>query len=272
MQIIQLPIILIKEAIMKRFLCLLFVAFLILTLSVSAFATVEVEDSLTFDIQVYEILENSKKNNTVKIYNGYFIGYFAEEVPIDEIIQDENLLDPYYVVRNGFQNAEYFYMKDNQAYKITINPPDLGKTLDYITSPEQVLRSLPNSVELQNVYYLNSESSYNGIYIYYVTDKGDYVYYQENANDDDGYLFALSEFYDIAKEAYEIIQEENTGNLYELPIGGPTLLSDIVDISEYQITPGNPVLLYVGLAAAVGIVGVGVFLLVRRKRTRRASR
>ena len=66
---------------MKRFLCLLFVAFLILTLSVSAFATAEVEDSLTFDIQVYEILENSKKNNTVKIYNGYFIGYFAEENP-----------------------------------------------------------------------------------------------------------------------------------------------------------------------------------------------
>ena len=257
---------------MKKVLCLFIVAIVLSVCSMPAFSVIEREDSLTFETQVFEILDGAKQGNTIKIYNGHFIQYFAEDVPIHEIIQDENLLKPYYVVKNGLQTAEYFYIEDNQANRITINPPSLDKTLEYVTSPNKVLKALSEKVSIQNIYYLNSESSYSGIYIYYVTDKGDYIYYQDAANDDAGYLFALTDFCNVAKEAYAIIKGENTGNLYELPTGGPTLLSDIVDISEYQITPETPTVFYVCIAVTLVIAtGVVTVLLLQKKRKSLAS-
>ena len=254
---------------MKKALCLFIVVIVLSVCSMPVFSVVEREDSLTFETQVFEILDGAKQGNTIKIYNGHFIQYFAEDVPIHEIIQDENLLKPYYVVKNGLQTAEYFYIEDNQANRITINPPSLDKTLEYVTSPDKVLKALSEKASIQNIYYLNSESSYSGIYIYYVTDKGDYIYYQDAANDDAGYLFALTDFCNVAKEAYAIIKGENTGNLYELPTGGPTLLSDLVDISEYQVTPGRSMGLYIGLVAiAVVMTGAGIVFVIWKKRKR----
>ena len=261
---------------MKKYVCFITICLFIL-FSFSIFANEGIEDSLSFSDSVYQTIENSNKDNTIKIFNGTFMHLFGQRKGIEEIISDENLLEPYYAVKGRFSSAEYYYIREGASCKISIHPPELDSTLSYVLNPSLILNKVSPFLSAQHIYYLNGDASHDGIYIYYQTEKGDYVYYQEFASDAEGYLFPVDDFYAIAEEVETTFQaekqeREHLDSIQKYLFGGPTLLSDIVDISEYQITPGNPVLLYVGLAAAVGIVGVGVFLLVRRKRARRASR
>lgn len=258
-----------EEAMKKKKLTCVFLVICIFCFPIMLFSADAIdEDSITFDATVFEKIDNASRSNTIKIYNGLFLQYFAKRIPIDEIIRDENLLDPYYVVKSGLKNAEYFYIRNNQAQPIKVNPPKLDKTLVFVTSPERILNSVSSHLSVQKVYYLNSDSSYNGIYLYYVTTQGDYIYYQEHAADDNGYLFTLEEFYDISLAAYEKIKADNTGNVWELPAGGPTFLSDVVDISAYRITPQTPIALYVGIAVALVACGAVALIFIRRRRTK----
>ena len=257
-----------KFAVFSIALCL-FVAFVF-----SLSAAQDRGDSLIFSDSVYQAIESASQNNTVKIYNGTFMYLFGQRKSIEQIITDENLLESYYAVKGMFSSAEYYYIRDGVSQKISINPPELDSTLKYVLSPSQILNQVSPFLSVQNVYYLNGDASHDGIYIYYRTTKGDYVYYQEYASDTSGYLFPVNDFYEIAETVESASQmekqeRENLDSAHKYLFGGPTLLSDIVDISEYQVTPGRSMGLYIGLAAiAVVMTGAGIVFVIWKKRKR----
>ena len=49
-------------------------------------------------------------------------------------------------------------------------------------------------------------------------------------------------------------EKEHLDSIHKYLFGGPTLLSDIVDISSYRITPRNSVALYVGTGLLISTV------------------
>ena len=77
----------------------------------------------------------------------------------------------------------------------------------YTQSPELVFNF---SIKINKIYCLDSFGNPTGGYIYYETDHGEYILFQEHANSKDTYLFPLSDFYEFAKlynDAYWDIDE-----------------------------------------------------------------
>ena len=244
------------------------VAFLLIvtlfTLGATAFISADSvkEDSRFVDSFVLEKIEGANVSNTIKIYNGVFMYLFAEGKTIEEIINDPSILETYYAVREGLG---YSYYAERQGEMRTIIAGADRKALSYVSSPKQVLSKASPFLSVKNVYYLDGDSSYDGIYIYYETDKGDYVYYKEYAEAEDGYLFPVKEFYKLAKEV-EAVREKN-----KYGYGGPTLLSSVVDISSYKVTPMNPLLVALGALVGVAAVAVLAVVLVKKKRAKTSS-
>ena len=255
---------------MKKIICLSISMLLFIFIVFGASADDIKTDSLTFSDSVYERIDNANHSNTIQIYNGTFMHLFAERKSIEEIVTDESLLDPYYAVKGIFSSPEYYYVKDGTSQKISVNSPAIDSTLRYVTSPNSVLNHISPFLAVQNVYYLNGDASHDGIYIYYKTSKGDYIYYKDYAEAEESYLFPLEDFYCMAETMEEKVQrekqeKEHLDSIHKYLFGGPTLLSDIVDISSYRITPRNSVALYVGIAVIVLAVGAVAFVLIRRK-------
>ena len=167
---------------MKKYVCFITICLFIL-FSFSIFANEGIEDSLSFSDSVYQTIENANKDNTIKIFNGTFMHLFGQRKGIEEIISDENLLEPYYAVKGRFSSAEYYYIREGASCKISIHPPELDSTLSYVLNPSLILNKVSPFLSAQHIYYLNGDASHDGIYIYYQTEKGDYVYYQEFASD-----------------------------------------------------------------------------------------
>ena len=239
------------------------VAFLLIvtlfTLGMTSFVSA---DSRLVDSSVLENIEEAKASNTIKIYHGMFMWLFAEGKSIEEIIGDSSLLTPYYAVREGLG---YSYYAERQGEMRTIIAGADRKALSYVSSPKQVLSKASPFLSVKNVYYLDGDSSRDGIYIYYETDKGDYVYYKEYAEAEYGYLFPVKEFYDFAK----IVEAEREKNRFSE--GGPTLLSDVVDISSYKVTPISPLLVALGIFACVAAIAVLAVIIVKKKRAKTSS-
>lgn len=261
---------------MKKIICFL-IAIVLFTFQVFYVFADDVEaDSLTFSDSIYDVINTANKNNTIKIYNGTFMHLFAERKNIEEIITDESLLAPYYAVQGIFSSPEYYYVDGEDSQKIGINPPEIGSTLRYITSPLMVLNQVSPFISVQNVYYLNGDASHDGIYIYYKTNKGDYVFYKEYATAEESYLFPLEDFYCMAETMEAKLQQEkqereHLDSVHKYLFGGPTLLSDVADISSYRVTPQSPLLLYAGIAAALFAVGAAVVIVLLRRRPKKTE-
>lgn len=261
---------------MKKIVCISISALLFIFIVFGVSADALKSDSLVFSDSVYESIDNANRNNTIQIYNGTFMHLFAERKSIEEIITDESMLEPYYAVKGVFSSPEYYYIKDGASQKISINPLAIDSTLRYVTSPDSVLNHISPFLTVQNVYYLNGDASHDGIYIYYKTSKGDYIYYKDYAEAEESYLFPLEDFYSLAETMTEKLQQEkqereHLDSIHKYLFGGPTLLSDVVDISSYRVTPQNPVFLYIGIVVVILAVGTVLFVFIRKKRSRTAS-
>ena len=141
---------------MKKYVCFITICLFIL-FSFSIFANEGIEDSLSFSDSVYQTIENAHKDNTIKIFNGTFMHLFGQRKGIEEIISDENLLEPYYAVKGRFSSAEYYYIREGASCKISIHPPELDSTLSYVLNPSLILNKVSPFLSAQHIYYLNGD-------------------------------------------------------------------------------------------------------------------
>lgn len=237
-------------------------------------------DSINIDPQERQTVQTSDDDTVIKLYSGIFIKVFSEKKEINTIISGQNILEEIYMLKtDDVIKYKHFYNDTLVEITQTHHLSGWNQFSTYAISPDNVFDS---SVTVNNIYCLSGESSHDGVYIYYVTDKGDYVLYKEYLSSDKEYLFPINDFYDFAKIVYDDrvqnkdmegsgtpIEElldlktyEFDSNAYDTnskATGSDSNASEIGDIGAYK--KSNTVII-VTIIASVIVIGCGAFLAV----------
>ena len=212
-----------REYFLQRILCF-FVALLIL-LSCTVVASGAVDyDSVNIPPDEFSSVQESKKDIVVKLYNSSYMKGFSQGKSVEEMIST-SLQTVYMVIEQPFKNNITYkaYYKDGKLYDLAF-PTDWSEFYIYAISTDLVFDS---SIKVNKVYCLDGEPSHNGVYIYYETNKGDYVLFKEYLTAEDTYLFPIEDFRDFAKAVCEE-NERNKG-----ADGGEKNINEIYDLDSY---------------------------------------
>lgn len=223
-------------------------------------------DAVRIDEQSVAKFRNYDSDRIIRIYNGYYMWGFAEGKPIAELLEAPYVLEEVYFIASP-KSGEGIYKVERDGVIQTIHMSyDEGKELhDIIMSHEDLMqRFVSSDVEIANLYCLDGEPSHDGIYLYFVTNQGDYVYYKESAFLEEEYLFPVQDFYDFAKVIHEARVKNKDGDGWMRPV------EELYDLSSYKIdtsTKESGILVWILLAVVVAILGGhGVLKVLRRKK------
>lgn len=152
-----------------------------------------------------ELLRIEETDVIIKYYGAkMFMKEFAENGTIDSIIDESPI---FYVVWSEKDPDNPKYIRNKNGELITgFTGVDHSFLLNHTLGAEELLRSkITFDFEIKNIYFLYGGD--DGIYIYYVTSVGDYVYYKLHEKAEKEYVFPIEEFLEFAKEAVEYIPE-----------------------------------------------------------------
>lgn len=243
---------------------------LALTLSIGGFAVELNEDSVKINNEVKNKMKDKSDDVVLILYSASFMHRFAEKIEIEDMISyDVN--EKYLVVS-----------KDSYQYKRIINNDDIvtiqyastdwSETYKNAINPKAVFEAIDSEIIIYQIYCLDGASNHDGHYIYYKTNKGDFVFYKQYSIVEKEYLMPIEKFYEFA----EIAWAERTK--YPENDGGILDLSQIYDLSDYEIkidysqTPGNlktHKLYAIIVACAVlvlGACGITMFFISKNKK------
>lgn len=186
-------------------------------------------DSIKLTEKEKNDLQIKSSDTAIRMYNSMYTPFFAEGMSIDEILT-HNSMSYIYMIKSITGKIRYMhYWRDGNTYKITNGIPiDWSDFYRYAVTPHLVLDS---TIQVKAVYCLHGEANYDGAYIYYVTNQGDYILYREYASADAQYLIPVQELYGIAKKVVDSNKE--TGD--ELLYGGSPVITELCDLSAYQV-------------------------------------
>lgn len=197
------------------------------------------KDSVTFDENDYKIFQCDESDTLIRIYNGFYMVGFANGATIEELTGNRYTLSEIYGVISENSSSIDAFMKLVDGKPVRITEP--LKTCDIIPnkvfSYESVFSAsnvvgLSEEIIVEEIYCLDGSSSANGLYIYYVTSKGDFVFFKQDVGIKEEYLLPLSEFYKFAAK----VQEEITLNSDSDGIGVSSLdLQEIFYLSDYLL-------------------------------------
>lgn len=220
-------------------------------------------DSISIPSTIADEYKTNPSHNVIfRFYNGYFMLGFAQKATIQEIINN-----PDYVLEEVYATSvdgiTMYRAKRNGTLTDPLDHHSEGNIFrNYALSPNKLFKKSTFSssdLTIDSIYCLDGEPSHDGIYIYFTTNKGDYIYYKEYASAEKEYLFPINEFYDFAKAiADERIQNGALDGAFK-PI------EEIYNIANYEITEKNtPILswllpLIIFLLIAAGCI-IGLFL------------
>lgn len=220
-------------------------------------------DSISIPSTIADEYKTHSSDNVIfRFYNGYFMLGFAQKETIQELTSNPNyVLEEVYAT--SFDGITTYKAKRNGMLTDPLNHHSEGNIFcNYALSPNKLFKKLnfsSSDLTINSIYCLDGEPSHDGIYIYFVTNKGDYVYYKEYASAEKEYLFPINEFYDFAKAiADERIQNGDRDGAFK-PI------EEIYNIANYEITEKNtPILswllpLIIFLLITTGCI-IGLFL------------
>ena len=158
-------------------------------------------------------------------------------------------------------------MRNGNLEHVTISVSDWSEFYKYAVYPERVFGAF---TEVYNVYCLNGNASHDGVYIYYVTDKGDYVLYKEFLSSSEQFLFPVEDFYVYAKDVWELRFSPDG-----VDGGGmPELSEDILNYRDnykfvsrdnYKFTDYTIIYYIVIAVVLVGGVSAGIVILKKRR-------
>ena len=131
----------------------------------------------------------------IKLYYGTFMHRFEGHEDVMNMIEKAHTR---YMIVPSSGRIYYKVIRDGTCYKLG---SDTGTIIwsgfyTYTQSPELVF-NFP--IKINKIYCLDSFGNPDGGYIYYETDHGEYILFQEHANSKDTYLFPLSDFYEFIK-------------------------------------------------------------------------
>lgn len=214
----------------KVIIFILISAMLVSCLMIGAYA-MNNNDSVKIDTEVMNKFKEKESDTVIMLlYNGMFMYAFAEKQTIEEIVSGNCVLSQNIMVMTD--SVIKYKVERNERIVTLRQTTDWSKLYKYAVKPSRILSNISPKLEVKNVYCLDGEPSHDGVYIYYSTDKGDYIYYKEYLIAEKEYLFPLNDFYEFAS----IVQEER--NLNKDRDGGGRSIDELYDLGKYEIKTG----------------------------------
>lgn len=180
---------------MKKHLLLVICVCLIICLiiSLTPVSLAKDYDSLHMSENEVSMLHLPDDYVVVKLYSGSYMSKFAAQESIETILQRTT---PLYMVISSDAEITYYVIREGESSKITTGKiSDWSQFYKYALSPEKIFGKRK---KVYNVYCLEGEHSYNGVYILFETSKGTYVLYKQFLLADEMYIFPIDEFYQYA--------------------------------------------------------------------------
>ena len=176
------------------------------------------------------ILNPKNEDKLIKYYSCIATGAFYKGMTVEEAISSSEFVREasyLYQTRGGVSDAGirdgkllFYSFQDVFIIQWSIN--FLNDWINVLYNSE-LTKDLYNSLEVERLYFLSEGHNYGGLYLYIVTNNGDYIYFQRT-HIDDKYLVTLDVFYDICKNMYPNNAEQDGSSL----IGS-------MDISDYKV-------------------------------------
>ncbi|NLG05308.1 MAG: hypothetical protein GX567_16025 [Clostridia bacterium] len=204
----------------------------------------------------------------VKEYRIFFTFSFCDFNGIDDIINDVETNEIYYVLFNSKIQTYYYTQKDELLKTKTDSSMEYKEyMISKMLNEKDVLKNISSDINVNNV-YLFEDYSRLGTIIYYETDKGDYVYYPSYYDIKGNrieYLVPVEKF----SELMIAVKKERDRVPYSA--GGAEDISLLYDLTPYVIdtTPKPLNMFFVFGLASAGLVVVGLLVVVALKFVKR---
>ncbi len=225
-------------------------------------------DSAVTDPEVIAKLELQEGETAIRFYEMDFVGRFSKCADVDEVLKKRDGLSIGYMVLNQevvvrkYLEKDGLFQRDDERHITAAKKEILHEYLHH-----DALKQVSETIQIEKMYMIESDGIgmlCTGSAIYYETDMGPYVYYQESAGPE--YLFTAEEFQD-AMAYYAWVVENHIR-------GGASLSDGERDFSRYDIHSENFYLnqtsfpwVYVLAGGAIVLVGaLAVAVLLKRKK------
>ncbi|MBR2987902.1 MAG: hypothetical protein IKC63_07760 [Clostridia bacterium] len=196
-------------------------------------------DSLAVSHSETAAIRNDGVLAVLKLYRGSFMTDFASRLSVETMLAKDDVQESYVSV-SSLSLSEYQKNADGSFTSLhsSLNNSPLRATVNTIFSPDSLFDSTAvtkssEKIEVLKLYCLDGTASRDGFYLYFVTTKGDYVYYHDYTRGEisveyPGVLMPLDQFYAFAS----LVTEKRASISY-----GDVTPEDIVgmDLAPYLV-------------------------------------
>lgn len=253
---------------MKKTVLALFLT-VVIVFSLTAFVFADEIDSRAISSEEKELLGAGNNDILIRVFNGAFLYGFTLGASIDELTGPKYVLEEMIVsYRQGVPDSAVCYRIDDSVANKIDGLESAASVFAQYTSGSAVDK-LEKKIKgtISSIVCLCGETSYDGIYVYYKTDKEDYVLYKEYASAEKTYLFPFADFQTVTKEyrkkKMEMLYDENG----EVRKGGSLRLEDAVNVGKYEFSLNAIEGWIITIGATAGLA-IAVFIVIRRVRSK----
>lgn len=234
-------------------------------------------DAVLNDATKYEDSSKYYENGKfIRYYEcGSIIFYFSKYNNVEPFISEPKAVTERYMLISGPVFYQYIIADDKViGGSNTFSQSDQEYIRNYVLNYEYVLKQLPQSPEIKNVYYFELTQPYYHDAIYFETSSGDYIMYREEEGGS-AYLFTAEEFHKYAQDVYNYILEnqyDEEGNAIDGAFD-----PNAFDPGDYTSLSfrAKPVIKWYhivgGAIIAVALLSVAATMIVRLKKRNKAK-
>lgn len=260
---------------MKKIILCICVLSLVLGIPSVAYAAVMDENAITISDEARELLGVRDDGLVFEVYTNLSLISFSFGAHIDDFT--DLGLPAYCVTVDSTGSVSYKEIKNGIANSANPKSDSYLAFAKILEDNERILDVLGKDIEVKRIYCIDDTFSPNGIYVYYVTDIGDYVYYRRDISKQAAeYLLPINDFNRMAKSTWNYCVARNfLRKIFpgqELETGGHPITKAFnlkpYDLSHYTaesygwvmkvISYGVPTLLITG-------GGLWIFFRIRKK-------
>lgn len=243
---------------MKKYV-IIAIALLIVFISVAAFLIVKSESERSLNLSkednkaITELFGTRDFDAIVRIHPVFIHQHFSQDNASIKGITD-NAYEPRYYMMIENDYTRFVRISENEIEQVDMYGFDeyWDDFIGYALKPELVF---DKSYEVESVYCLHSVAG-EGMFIYYETDKGDFILHREYGTEEKTYLFSYDDFCNFSKEF--LFYVDSTAEGYGK--------SDSLDISKYEFKENktNGIVASVFAVLCFGAVFVAIAVFVKR--------
>lgn len=233
-------------------------------------------DAVLNDATKYEDSSKYYENGKfIRYYEcGSIIFYFSKYNNVEPFISEPNAVRERYMLISGPVFYKYTIANDKVTGGVkTFSQSDQEYIQNYVLNYEYVLEQLPQSPDIQNIYYFKLLApEYDAIY--FETSLGNYIMYREEEGGSI-HLFTADEFHKYAQDVYNYIMEHKYDENGFIKDGYS--YSSAFDPSDYTSLSfrAKPVIKWYhivgGAIIAVALLSVAATMIVRLKKRNKAK-